>query len=225
MLNSRDLSLLRADVEANCRCLIELAKEEGFSVLVTNTVRDDEYQALLYAQGRTSPGSIVTNSPTPTFHWNVAGLAFDVCQNIKGKEYNDPAFWECVSRIGKEIGFTWGGDWKSFPDKPHFQWDAGGKYTGRMIRAHRFPPQMPLYKEDIDMKNFNFDELSDVQVEQLFNRIQRHLREQNATLAKELAEAKAMGITDGTFPLAVCTREQAAVMVKRAVAPLRRDSE
>ena len=35
MLNSRDIELLRPDVAANCRKLIELCREEGFPVLVS----------------------------------------------------------------------------------------------------------------------------------------------------------------------------------------------
>lgn len=152
------------------------------------------------------------------FTWTVALFAFDVCKNVKGQEYSDAAFRECVGRIGQQIGFTWGGSWKTFVDKPHFQWDAHGKYTGSMIRRKKFPPAMPLYEEDeMDISKIDFSTLTDTQVEQLYNRIQAHLRTQNATMPKELAEAKAMGITDGTYPLAIPTREQVAVMVKRGV--------
>lgn len=219
MLNSRDISLLRPDVAANCRKLIALCGRAGYQIAVTSTVRDDEYQQYLYAQGRSRSGSIVTNSPTPTFHWDKAGLAFDVCQNIRGREYSDEGFWRTVSRIGKDMGFTWGGNWKSFADKPHFQWDGNGKYTGAMVRGGCFPPQMPLYEEE-DMQHYDFSKMTDAQVQALYNRLQEYLRGQNATLAKELAEAKTMGITDGTYPLAIPTREQVAVMVKRGVAPL-----
>ena len=38
MLNSRDISLLRSDVSANCRKWIELCEAEGLNVLVTQTV-------------------------------------------------------------------------------------------------------------------------------------------------------------------------------------------
>lgn len=145
MLNSRDISLLRSDVEANCRKWMELCKAEGLNVLVTSTVRDKEYQALLYEQGRTRPGSIVTNSATPTFHWDKAGLAFDFCKNVKGHEYDDLAFFSKAAAIAKKMGFSWGGDWKSFVDRPHIQWDGLGKYTASDIRAGRMPPTMPLY--------------------------------------------------------------------------------
>lgn len=156
MFKSRDIDLLRPDVAENCRALIALAKLEGREVLVTETVRDEEYQAYLYAQGRTRPGSIITNSPVPTFHSVKAGLAFDICQNVRGREYNDEAFWDVVSRIGKALGFTWGGDWKMV-DKPHFQWDAHGAYTGSMILAGQYPPEMPRWKEDEEMTQEQFE--------------------------------------------------------------------
>lgn len=145
MLNSRDISLLRPDVAANCRKWIDLCKAEGLNVQVTQTVRDAEYQAYLYEQGRTRKGSIVTNSKKPTFHWDKAGLAFDFCKNVKGHEYDDAAFFKKAAAIAKQMGFSWGGDWKSFVDKPHIQWDDGGKYRESDIRAGRMPRTMPLY--------------------------------------------------------------------------------
>lgn len=150
MLNSRDVSLLRDDVEVNCRLWLERCKEAGLNVLITNTVRDKEYQEYLYAQGRTRPGSIVTNGKTPTFHSDKAGLAFDFCKNVKGHEYDDAAFFREAAAIAKEMGFSWGGDWKSFPDSPHIQWDDGGKWTSSMITAGKLPPQMPLWAENND---------------------------------------------------------------------------
>ena len=81
MLNSRDVSLLREDVRVNCLKWQELCEEAGLNVLITQTLRDDEYQATLYAQGRTKPGSKITNSKVTTFHG--VGLAFDFCKNVK----------------------------------------------------------------------------------------------------------------------------------------------
>lgn len=147
MLNSRDISLLRSDVAANCRKWLALCQEAGLDVLVTNTVRDKEYQEHLYAQGRTRPGSIVTNGKTPTFHADTAGLAFDFCKNIKGHEYDDNAFFVKAAAIARGMGFSWGGDWESFPDMPHIQWDNGGKWTSSMILAGKLPPEMPLWTE------------------------------------------------------------------------------
>lgn len=148
MLNSRDIAALRDDVEENCRKWLELCEDAGLNVLITNTVRDQEYQEYLYAQGRTRPGSIITNGRVPTFHADTAGLAFDFCKNVKGHEYDDNAFFHKAAALAKGLGFSWGGDWKSFPDMPHIQWDKGGEWTGTMILAGKLPPEMPLWDEN-----------------------------------------------------------------------------
>ena len=148
MLNSRDINLLRHDVAANCRKWVERCKAAGLNVLITNTVRDKEYQEYLYAQGRTRPGSIVTNGRTPTFHADTAGLAFDFCKNVKGHEYDDLDFFKKAAAIAKEMGFSWGGDWKSFVDRPHIQWDNQGAWTSKMILEGRLPIEMPLWGEE-----------------------------------------------------------------------------
>lgn len=147
MLKSRDIDRLRPDVAANCRAFLALCAAEGLPVLVTETVRDAAYQASLYAQGRTKPGKIVTQQKTPSFHSDKVGLAFDICKNVKGHEYDDGAFFQRCGAIGKRMGFTWGGDWKSFVDLPHFQWDDGGRYTAAMVRAGKLPRTMPQWKE------------------------------------------------------------------------------
>ena len=162
MLSSRDIGLLRPDVAANCRHWLERCSAAGLKVLVTSTVRDGEYQAWLYEQGRSRPGTIVTNSPTPTFHSDKAGLAFDFCKNVKGQEYSDPSFFRSAAALAKEMGFSWGGDWKSFPDGPHIQWDQGGRWTSAMILKGTYPGSMPLFSEKEEtMTQEAFDKLMD----------------------------------------------------------------
>ena len=70
-------------------------------------------------------------------------------------------------------------------------------------------------EEDEDM----IEALTEEQLLRLAERMQAALakRPVSDTLAPELEEAKALGITDGSSPNAFCTRLQAAVMVKRAV--------
>jgi hypothetical protein len=141
MLNSRNIDHLRADVAANCHKFVELCKAAGYPVLVTGTVRDNAYQEYCYYKGTSS-------SPVPSFHSVAAGLAFDICKNVKGEEYSDSTFWTGVGAIGQKMGFNWGGAWTDFVDKPHFQWSNHGKYTSNMIRAGNYPPAMPLYEEE-----------------------------------------------------------------------------
>lgn len=140
MLNSRNIDDLRPDVAANCRVWQQLCKQAGLPVLITGTVRDEEYQLYCYNNG-------TSKAKVPSFHGIKAGLAFDFCKNVKGHEYDDLTFFNQAAAIAKEMGFEWGGDWKSFPDRPHLQWSDGKKYTGAMIRAGKYPPPMPLYRQ------------------------------------------------------------------------------
>ena len=218
MINSRSLKDLRPDVRANAELLLAECEKQGLRVLVTQTLRDDEYQAKLYAQGRTLPGQIVTNSKVTTFHG--AGLAFDICQAIKGHEYSDLAFFANVAILAKHMGFTWGGDWKSFPDRPHFQWDAGGKWSGSLLRAKILPPMMPLYKPGTP-KNQEEDTMTG---KQIYDALIEYL---NGLPTSEYArEASKRGVKSGLFkdgdkdglidnPRAPITRQDLAVVLDR----------
>lgn len=129
MINSRDLDDLHPKVAAMARELIARCQKEGIDLLVTNTYRDAESQAQLYARGRTSPGKIVTNAgPGESFHkWRVA---FDVVPVRYGKPVwgtygENGTLWECVGAIGEAIGLEWAGRWRKFREFPHFQYTDG----------------------------------------------------------------------------------------------------
>ena len=200
MYHSRDIADLRSDVRANCVIFLDLCKEAGLPVLITETVRDDEYQRYLAANGYASK-----TATRPTFHSVKAGLAFDICKNVKGHEYDDLSFFDKCGQIAKQVGFSWGGDWKSFPDKPHIQWDAHGKYTGSMILAGKYPPEMEEY-----MDQATFNKMADAYLAQLRT---KHV----STWAKDDWEkAKKDKITDGTAPQGLITRQEVVTMINRA---------
>lgn len=75
----------------------------------------------------------------------------------------------------------------------------------------------PDYEKEEEI--LDISKLTDAEILQLANRIQDVLGKQpvSTTLAPELAEAKARGITDGAKPGAFATRAQAAVMDLRAL--------
>lgn len=211
MLNSRDIDLLRPDVAANCHLWVERCRAAGLNVLVTNTVRDREYQAYLYEQGRTRPGGIVTNSPVPTFHADTSGLAFDFCKNVKGHEYDDKDFFREAAAIAKEMGFSWGGDWRSFVDLPHIQWDDGRRYTDSDIKAGRYPPEMPLWEETMSEQQFY-----EMFLQAMAKYTKKLESKEVSAWAKEAWErAVEAGLFDGSMPQAPLTREQAAAIIAR----------
>jgi peptidoglycan L-alanyl-D-glutamate endopeptidase CwlK len=117
---SRSLDDLHPLVADKAKQVVELAGAEGIEILVTSTLRTFEEQADLFAIGRTKPGNKVTNAK-PGESWHNFGLAFDVVSLVNGKAVWNSPFWSRIAELGKQAGLVWGGDFKSFKDKPHFE--------------------------------------------------------------------------------------------------------
>ena len=136
VINSRKIEDLHPVVQEICRKHIEACKGQGIQIIVTNTLRDSEYQEYLYSQGRTRAGNIVTNMRLIGPHG--FGLAYDVVPIVKGKAvWNNNRYWRIIGIEGKKLGLTWGGDWKSIVDKPHFEYTGG--LTAADLRAGKRP--------------------------------------------------------------------------------------
>ena len=93
----------------------------GLYLTITQGWRSAADQAALWAQGRTTPGPVVTwAEPGQSLHER--GLAFDVAKlHADGQVTWDDVPWEAVGSIGEELGLVWGGRWKEHPDRPHFE--------------------------------------------------------------------------------------------------------
>lgn len=102
---------------------------------------------------------------------------------------------------------------------------AGGKVLVGLQR--RRAAEVALFNKPIEEDDFvdwskvkpsDINRMSDDAVDALVTRIQSRQAEKQVSpkLQQELDEAVAAGITDGSSPMAFCTRAQAAVMVKRA---------
>lgn len=208
MYHSREIEELREDVAGNCRVFLALAKEAGLDVLVTETVRDAAYQRYLAQNGYAAAGAV-----TPSFHAREAGLAFDICKNERGHEYDDAEFFARAGEIGKRVGFSWGGEWESFRDRPHFQWDGHGRFSAAMVRAGQYPPEMPRYEEE-EMTQEKFNELME-------NYLRARAQEQPAAWsaeARQWAEETGLIVGDETGNRqyrSFVTREQLAVLLAR----------
>lgn len=90
---------------------------------VIQGVRTQEYQDELYAQGRTKPGKIITNTRDSK---HIHGLAVDLAALIDGAISWEPQYYSSIATAmydaSKElqIPITWGGDWK-IKDLDHFE--------------------------------------------------------------------------------------------------------
>lgn len=122
IISDRRIERLHPLIRAKAKeFILRAEKELGITLRLSSGYRSFESQDELYARGRTTPGSIVTNAKAGESYHNY-GLAIDVVEIKEGKAiWNNPR-WDDIAALGKEIGFSWGGDWKSFKDKPHFEY-------------------------------------------------------------------------------------------------------
>ena len=125
MINSRKLEDLHPKVADLCKQFIEKCGEAGIDVLITSTYRDNESQSAIYAQGRTTPGSKVTNAKAGQSFHNYK-IAFDFCPIVNGKaQWNDTAAFNKCGAIAESLGLEWAGHWKSFKELAHCQYTSG----------------------------------------------------------------------------------------------------
>lgn len=121
-INSRKLDDLLPHITAAAEKLLAQCEAVGIKLLVTSTYRNYAEQERLYAQGRTTPGKVVTKA-RPGYSAHNFRRAFDVVPLKDGKAWWDAPFatWAKIGVIGESLGLEWGGRWKGFVDLPHFQ--------------------------------------------------------------------------------------------------------
>lgn len=122
-MSSRKLDDLRAEVRPLVDAFLAACAAAGADPLVTCTLRSNDEQTLLYAQGRTSPGHIVTNAKAGQSAHNY-GLALDIVPMVNGKpDWNGADhIWDQIGVLGVAAGLTWlGSPDSTFKEKPHFE--------------------------------------------------------------------------------------------------------
>lgn len=137
MVNSRKISDLHPRVQEMCRAFIAACMAEGIEVIITSTYRDNESQNALYAQGRETPGPIVTRAHGGWSYHNYR-LAFDFAPIKNGKvNWNDTAVFTRCGEIAESVGLEWAGRWEHNNELAHCQFTDGLKiaqlYNGEMI--------------------------------------------------------------------------------------------
>lgn len=102
--------------------LINQLAAQGIDVEVSQGLRTWPEQEALYAQGRTTPGRVVTNAK-PEQSWHTFGCAFDVdIVTDSGLDWTgNDSRWISTIAAGESLGLFAGASFRAFPDKPHFQ--------------------------------------------------------------------------------------------------------
>lgn len=108
-----------------CQLLVAACQARGVDYWAVSGERTYAEQAVLYAQGRTTPGNIVTNAKAGQSMHNFA-CAMDFCKDKDTTrdglqpDYSDPAY-VILGEEASKLGLEWGGTWKSIKDIPHIQ--------------------------------------------------------------------------------------------------------
>lgn len=139
----RDITLCHPRLQTLAAKLVEECSKQGLSIKIGETFRTVEEQDALYAQGRTTPGNIVTNARGSSYSsYHQWGTAFDFYRaDGKGAYYDNDGFFTKVGQIGVFLGLEWGGNWKSPVDKPHFQLPDWGSTTTGIKKLYATPAE------------------------------------------------------------------------------------
>lgn len=158
---------VRQEVEKAYLYVNNFLLRKGVRLRFSHTLRSFKEQEKLYSLGRSEPGKIVTNARQGLSIHNY-GLAFDIVLLID-KDLNgsfESASWdintdfdndkiadwiEIVNHF-KNLGWTWGGDWKSFSDYPHFEKTFG--YTPKQLLSNYNSGH--TFEEKIDGKTYKW---------------------------------------------------------------------
>lgn len=137
--SEQNIATLLPPVQPLARTLIAAAAAAGIVIKVISGTRSYAEQDDLYEQGRTKPGSIVTNARGGYSNHNF-GIAFDVGVFEGGRYIEESPAYKTVGALGKKLGLEWGGDWQTIVDEPHFElrpvW-AREMSEGRMLAELR----------------------------------------------------------------------------------------
>jgi len=119
-LNEDRLEEVKPELREKVKRLIALARERGYSIVVTQGFRTVAEQNALYAQGRTKPGKIVTNAKgTQSNH--TKGIAADLAFVVNGQITWDDRLYTRIGAWADAVGLKWGGNWQRFKDLPHVE--------------------------------------------------------------------------------------------------------
>lgn len=122
----KDITLLLPKVQSMANMFLYKCKEQGYTVILTSTYRDEAEQNALYAQGRTTAGNVVTNAKFgDSMHNYKCAIDFAPVDVNGSIPWGDKALFAKIGEIGESCGFEWGGRWQSFLDLPHLQYTAG----------------------------------------------------------------------------------------------------
>lgn len=112
---------VHADLVSTVKRAIEIT---AVDFAVVQGARTQDQQDELYAQGRTTPGKIVTQTRNSR---HIGGFAVDLAAFVDGAVSWNGVYYPFIATAMKKaagelnVPIVWGGDWVKFKDLPHFE--------------------------------------------------------------------------------------------------------
>lgn len=113
---------LSVKAQREARLFLGRILDGGFNARIISGTRTYEQQNALFRQGRFgNPGPVITKARGGQSNHNF-GVAWDIgIFTSKGGYLADGKEYDQVAKLGQSASVEWGGSWKSFPDRPHYQ--------------------------------------------------------------------------------------------------------
>lgn len=185
--NRKNLSKLADHTKIAAMKWYEYCVKNDIEILIYSTIRTEEEQAENVRTGK--------SQTMKSFH--LVGQALDFVPadgpRIDWNAYKNSNIKQAVAEA-KRLGFDWGGDWKSFIDRPHLQYNYKGYGTDTFGKYVETKPVVKREEPKV--------------AERDINKVSKWAK-------KDWEEAIANGYFDGSRPGAPITREEAAVVINR----------
>ncbi len=119
--SEKNVLTLNPTAQEAARKFLKLLQDEGINARIISGTRTYAEQDMLFAKGRTVSGQKVTNAKGGESNHNF-GIAWDIGIFTSDGDYlPDSPLYDKAAEVGLFPGLEWGGNWRSFVDKPHYQ--------------------------------------------------------------------------------------------------------
>jgi peptidoglycan L-alanyl-D-glutamate endopeptidase CwlK len=123
--SERLIATLHPRAQTLARAFLRRVRASGIDARVISGTRTYAEQEALYRQGRWgNPGPVVTKARGGHSNHNF-GIAWDIGIFANGRYLTESPLYDQAAEVGLVPEIEWGGNWRSFPDRPHYQLATG----------------------------------------------------------------------------------------------------
>lgn len=123
--SEKNILTLVPKAQEAARLWLKACIDSGLHIKIISGNRTYEEQDLLFAQGRSKSGKIVTKAKGGQSNHNF-GVAWDFAIFTRDGAYiTSGSDYTKAGKIAEGLGLEWGGSWKGFEDEAHIQLKTG----------------------------------------------------------------------------------------------------